>query len=180
MHEGTIISLQTEKGFGFIKPKGQGPDVFFHHKSFAGRLDSLTKGQAVWYELDDDSARPRARFLNTSSRVPRGMAAQRPRRPSKPSYKGHITNLKRTTREGFISPTTGGTEVVFRGHVVVDRGYKGLELGQYVEYTLSSAVDEKHRAIADHVAPTERHVTDSVPKLGRHPNARRKKPSWRG
>ena len=181
MLEGKINSLQVEKGFGFIKPNSPGPDVFFHYKTLQRtKLESLEEHQPVWYELDPDSERPRARLVSTTSRVRRGSASLGERRNTEPTHKGHVTNLKRRTREGFISPTQGGKEVVFSADAVWDRAYNGLETGQYVEYEFSKEIDDQGRAIAKRVKPTERHVTSSVPKLGRHPKARKKKPTWRG
>jgi CspA family cold shock protein len=64
MPQGTIKKLVKDRGFGFIS-MGQGKgDVFFHVSSVQdGVFDSLQEGQAVEYEVVDDSSRgkgPRA------------------------------------------------------------------------------------------------------------------------
>ena len=53
MAKGTINRLMDDRGFGFIKPEGGGPDVFFHANSLARPLmfGNLEVGQQVEYEV---------------------------------------------------------------------------------------------------------------------------------
>lgn len=52
MATGTVKWFNPQKGFGFIKPDDESPDVFVHMSvvSAAG-LGSLTEGQKVSYEV---------------------------------------------------------------------------------------------------------------------------------
>jgi len=63
MASGTIVRIVMDRGFGFIKPDDDGPDIFFHHSSLPeGGFDALQEGQTVEYETGRDprSDRPRA------------------------------------------------------------------------------------------------------------------------
>ena len=66
MATGTIKSLVTERGFGFIEPDGGSVDVFFHSSSLPdGVYDSLSAGQKVEYEVQADPRNPsRSRAAN--------------------------------------------------------------------------------------------------------------------
>jgi cold shock protein len=50
MTQGTIRSLRTDRGFGFITPDAGGEDLFFHTSAVADRgFDQLRDGQRVEY-----------------------------------------------------------------------------------------------------------------------------------
>ena len=55
MATGTVKWYNSTKGFGFIAPDQGGNDVFVHASAIerAG-MHSLTEGQAVSYELEQD------------------------------------------------------------------------------------------------------------------------------
>jgi len=55
MAKGTIKKLIMERGFGFIKPAGGGPDVFFHCSALPEKsdFDGLTEGLTVQFERGD-------------------------------------------------------------------------------------------------------------------------------
>jgi CspA family cold shock protein len=50
--KGTIKKLVLDRGFGFIKPAGGGPDVFFHCSALEDKsmFEDLEDGQAVTYD----------------------------------------------------------------------------------------------------------------------------------
>lgn len=59
--EGTIATLVSDKGFGFIKVEGRKKDVFFHKSGLKNiKYDELTVGQAVEFEIEDGEKGPRA------------------------------------------------------------------------------------------------------------------------
>ena len=60
MASGTIKSLITAKGFGFIATDGKADsDVFFHSSSVVtGNFDSLQVGQSVTFEEETDPRDP--------------------------------------------------------------------------------------------------------------------------
>jgi CspA family cold shock protein len=66
--QGTIQSLRTERGFGFIRD-GQGNQVFFHHTALPSPdlFAALTIGTAVEFEVEPAPKGPRA---TTVRRVP--------------------------------------------------------------------------------------------------------------
>ena len=52
---GTIKTLRTEKGFGFIKGDG-GKEYFFHHTAIVGeRMEDLREGDGVEFDLGHDA-----------------------------------------------------------------------------------------------------------------------------
>ncbi len=58
---GSIKTLVSEKGFGFITPEDGGKDVFFHSTELLGvQFDSLKVGDAVSFEITDSPKGPKA------------------------------------------------------------------------------------------------------------------------
>ncbi|MCJ8190409.1 cold-shock protein [Sphingomicrobium aestuariivivum] len=55
MIEGTVKFFNSDKGFGFIAPDGEGDDAFVHVSALeAAGLQTLEKEQRVGYELEQD------------------------------------------------------------------------------------------------------------------------------
>jgi CspA family cold shock protein len=49
---GTILSLVSEKGFGFVKPDGGGESLFFHASEIAGvEFAELAEGNRVRFSV---------------------------------------------------------------------------------------------------------------------------------
>lgn len=61
--QGRIEKWKDEQGFGFIRPRGGGSEVFVHIQSFSDRRRRPVGGEAVSYRLDTDD-RGRARAQN--------------------------------------------------------------------------------------------------------------------
>ncbi len=60
MAEGTIKRI-TDKGFGFIAPKDNDSDMFFHSSSLDGvQFNDLREGQEVTYTVGQGPKGPRA------------------------------------------------------------------------------------------------------------------------
>lgn len=60
---GTITKLVTDRGFGFIKPEGEGDkDLFFHARAVVGETvyDDLREGDTVTYEVEEGPKGPAA------------------------------------------------------------------------------------------------------------------------
>ncbi len=61
MHEGVIVRLNLDKGFGFIASPGQ-PDAFFHFKDLGDELefDGTLEQRSVRFDLTTTSKGLRA------------------------------------------------------------------------------------------------------------------------
>ena len=50
---GKVKKVFKDRGFGFIKPDGDGADIFFHVRGCgAGVFDALNEGSSVEYDVD--------------------------------------------------------------------------------------------------------------------------------
>ena len=64
---GTIRTLRTDKGFGFIKD-GQGNEYFFHRSAVYGEgLEDLREGDSVEFEVGEGPKGPRAENVRRTS-----------------------------------------------------------------------------------------------------------------
>ncbi len=61
MATGTVKWFNAEKGFGFIAPDGDGPDVFAHYSAIASDgYRSLDEGQKVQFDVTQGPKGPQA------------------------------------------------------------------------------------------------------------------------
>ncbi len=61
MTQGTVKWFNGEKGFGFIAPDGDGPDVFVHYSEIqGGGFRSLEENQRVEFEIGQGAKGPQA------------------------------------------------------------------------------------------------------------------------
>ena len=59
--EGTIKTLVTDKGFGFITVDGEDKDLFFHKNELSGvSYEELKEGDKVSFEKADSEKGPNA------------------------------------------------------------------------------------------------------------------------
>ncbi len=75
MSKGKILSINADKGFGFIKPVGGGADVFFHCSAVDAEFSTLQVEQAVEFEMDPQAEKPRACKVLTGTKNPRQTAS---------------------------------------------------------------------------------------------------------
>jgi CspA family cold shock protein len=78
---GTVKWFNADKGFGFIQPDNDGPDVFVHYSAIQGAgFKELREGDRVEYDVTQ-GAKDRRRSSSTAGRPPYrwGMASSRPR-----------------------------------------------------------------------------------------------------
>ena len=67
MEQGTIKRI-TDKGFGFISPKGGDNDMFFHSSSVDGtHFNDLREGQEVTFTIGQGPKGPRAENVRLGS-----------------------------------------------------------------------------------------------------------------
>lgn len=66
--QGSIVRLVRDRGFGFIKAEN-GSEVFFHATGVKGSTpyDSLTEGQMVSYDKEQDSRGRGERAVNVQA-----------------------------------------------------------------------------------------------------------------
>jgi cold shock CspA family protein len=71
MAKGTIKTLVSDRGFGFIQSEGStgGDDLFFHRSDVAGTTtyEQLQVGQSVEYDLGRDQRRGTPKATNVRS-----------------------------------------------------------------------------------------------------------------
>jgi CspA family cold shock protein len=66
MAQGTVKWFNAEKGFGFIAPDGNGPDVFVHFSAISGNgYRSLDENQRVEFDVEQGKKGPQAANLRT-------------------------------------------------------------------------------------------------------------------
>ena len=61
MPKGKVKWFNDQKGYGFITPDGGGRDLFVHHTAIqAEGFRTLSEGQAVEFDVQEDAKGPRA------------------------------------------------------------------------------------------------------------------------
>jgi cold shock protein len=61
MPRGKVKWFNDQKGYGFITPDGGGRDLFVHHTAIqAEGFRTLSEGQAVEFDVQEDAKGPRA------------------------------------------------------------------------------------------------------------------------
>jgi CspA family cold shock protein len=64
MAQGTVKWFNSDKGFGFIAPDGDGPDIFVHFTAITGSgYRSLEENQRVEFEVEQGKKGPQAANL---------------------------------------------------------------------------------------------------------------------
>ena len=59
MTQGTIKTIRSDKGFGFITPDNESKDVFFHRSAVeSGNFDDLQEGERVEFTMGQDPRDP--------------------------------------------------------------------------------------------------------------------------
>jgi cold shock protein len=55
---GSIILFKLDRGYGFIRPKDGGENVYFHISALqAAGVESIEQGQRVSYELSEENGK---------------------------------------------------------------------------------------------------------------------------
>ncbi len=141
--DGTVSWYDGDKGFGFITPESDGPDVFVHVRELADGLPELVEGDRVTYTVVMSDKGPQARDVRLArSSTPRGA----PTRSATRARSGHrdasdvparggegvVARYDAERGFGFIAPDAGGADLFV--HVSVVRGAEELYQGDRVRY----------------------------------------------
>jgi len=206
MPTGKILSINADKGFGFLQPAEGGPDLFFHCSVVDAEFSTLRPEQVVQYTVDASATKPRAKEVltgaatrspstrspnsgNTSSRPPSSRPPSNASGPYKPSQRserpkpnvsyGFITKLPRKDPIGFISSDKGGHEYYFEPKDVFGKSFTTLCVGDYVSFIPHINPDDPKQPFAKSVKVVPKPINRQENRLARHPRAQRKKPTWR-
>lgn len=60
MAQGIVVRFKDDQGYGFIRPDGEGSDVFVHARDITNR-DKLAQGERVSFEVIIDAKRGKPR-----------------------------------------------------------------------------------------------------------------------
>lgn len=183
---GEIVSLVIEKGFGFVRPRDGGDDLFFHNSTVDYPFELLVEGQRVEFSIDELADKPRAKQVAVRGEILENAAARRnvQQYPRAKFEMGFVTKMLWKDRQGFISPDTGGAELLFgQKDVRGDKLYTAMQIGDYVQFVrtgevVRTKIDKAPTATAVQVIEKEikRIPTKELPN---NPKSRRKKPTWR-
>ena len=185
MLAGKILSISTDKGFGFIQPMSGGADVFFHCTAVDAGFNSLTIGQQVQYVPDESAEKPRAKSVVTSRDAQKQPARTsryaEPRPQVAEAYDfGFVTKLRRGKSVGFISSDKNGPEYFFdAANVTGEKKFFQLAVGDYVRFVPQANDDNPRQPIAKSVMIVKRHVPTKAHTPPKHPRSIGKKPTWR-
>ncbi len=189
MFAGKILSISTDKGFGFIQPMSGEADVFFHCTAVDTEFKSLTNGQQLQYVPHETAEKPRAKSVVTGRDAQKQPArtSQRTSRYAEPRPQvaeaydfGFVTKLRRGKSEGFISSDKGGPEYFFdAAKVTGEKMFFQLAVVDYVLFVPQANDDDPKQPIAKSVMIVERHVPTETHTPPKHPRSLGKKPTWR-
>jgi CspA family cold shock protein len=139
MPSGTIKWYNPAKGFGFITPDDERPDVFIHASSLErSGIGELVCGDRVAYELSTDrrSGRVAATHLRRegSAEEERSFAPAEPAQTNGAVQSGVVETFKPDRGFGFIRPDSGGPDLFVHISELERAGLNQLARGQRVNF----------------------------------------------
>ncbi|WP_373862588.1 cold-shock protein [Nocardia lijiangensis] len=87
MSIGKLVSFDSSRGFGFIRPEDGGPDVFVHVNDIGLDEDELRQGRVFEFDVTEGDRGPKAINLSAVG----GQAAAAPRHKKDRSSTGQLT-----------------------------------------------------------------------------------------
>jgi len=123
--QGTVKWFNSSKGFGFIKRKDGGDDVFVHIRYVrdAG-LNTLEDGQAVYFDIVDNGKKGGEAVNISIGRESRGY------------IEGTVKWFDSSKGFGFIERKDGGDDVFVHVSALRESGLESLDEGQKVTFEI--------------------------------------------
>lgn len=148
MLQGTVRWFDVAKGFGFIAPDDEGPDLFVHVKELVDDSPSrvLREGQVVEFDVVEGDRGPQARNVRVTGEVATAALG----------VLGTIAWYEPGKGYGFASPDGGGPEVFVHSSSIVTGGV--VHEGQRVAFLVTEG---ERGPQAEHVVPLA--VTPGAP-----------------
>ncbi|MCU1600532.1 MAG: cspA, partial [Frankiales bacterium] len=141
MPQGTVRWFDVDKGFGFLAPEDESPDLFVHVSEVAEVKGSrvLREGQTVEFEVGEGDRGPQALRVRITGDLAADAAV---------GLLGTITWYEPGKGYGFAAPDGGGADVFVHSSSIVTGGV--VNAGQRVAFLLGEG---ERGPQAEHVVP---------------------------
>ena len=139
MPQGIVRWFDVERGFGFLAPEDDSPDVFVHASEIVGDATVLREGQAVEFEVGENDRGPQALRVRVTADAAAGSAV---------GLLGTVNWYEPGKGYGFASPDGGGPDVFVHSSAIVTGGV--VAEGQRVAFVV---VEGERGPQAGHVIP---------------------------
>ncbi|RZT89031.1 CspA family cold shock protein [Pseudonocardia sediminis] len=141
MPQGTVRWFDAERGFGFLAPEDDSPDVFVHASEVVtdGGAKELREGQAVEFEVGENDRGPQALRVRVTAEAATGSAV---------GLLGTVNWYEPGKGYGFASPDGGGADIFVHSSAIVTGGV--VTEGQRVAFVI---VEGDRGPQAGHVIP---------------------------
>lgn len=112
MSIGKLVSYDSSRGFGFIRPEDGGPDVFVHVNDIGLDEDELRQGRVFEFDMTEGDRGPKAINLSAVGGPP--AAAPRPRKDRSGSHQLTAEEHRRLITELLLdaSPALTAGEIL--------------------------------------------------------------------
>jgi CspA family cold shock protein len=141
MPQGTVRWFDADRGFGFLAPEDDSPDVFVHASEIVGDggANVLREGQAVEFEVGENDRGPQALRVRVTADAAAGSVL---------GLLGTVTWYEPGKGYGFASPDGGGPDIFVHSSAIVTGGV--VTEGQRVAFLV---VEGERGPQAGHVIP---------------------------
>lgn len=138
MPQGTVRWFDAERGFGFLAPEDDSPDLFVHASEILGDATVLREGQVVAFEVGENDRGPQALRVRVTAEA----AA------SAVGLLGTVNWYEPGKGYGFVTPDGGGPDIFVHSSAIVTGGV--VTEGQRVAFLV---VEGERGPQAEHVIP---------------------------
>ena len=138
MPQGTVRWFDAERGFGFLAPEDDSPDLFVHASEILGDATVLREGQVVAFEVGENDRGPQALRVRVTAEA----AA------SAVGLLGAVNWYEPGKGYGFVTPDGGGPDIFVHSSAIVTGGV--VTEGQRVAFLVGEG---ERGPQAEHVIP---------------------------